>query len=123
MKLFGREIRIEFYDPAPPNLRADLSTQLRDALGLDNDPAIDALAAARDMAQELAQGREAIRSVTHLHMGVSNNGQVICGHCSGLDDQGTTDNSPIGYPCDTVKRIWEANTEQPAEPKQEGRPA
>lgn len=75
------------------------------ALGLDNDEAIDVLAAARDMRQELDQARETIRSVRHIHRGDSHQGRVVCAECSALDDQGTTDNSPVAHPCDTVKAL------------------
>lgn len=44
-------------------LRRDLSAQLRDALGLDNDPAIDALGAARDMAKDRERLRETLAEV------------------------------------------------------------
>jgi hypothetical protein len=93
-----------------PAARAELC----EALGLDKDEAIDVPAAARDMAQELARSREAVRSVVELHQGVSHRGQAICGHCSAWDERAPdagTDNSPVDYPCATVKRIWEANGE------------
>lgn len=92
-------------------------SQIRDALGLDNDPSIDLLSSARDICRELDQAHGAIRSVLHIHRGEGHRGQAICAHCSALDDQGSTDNSPIGYPCDTVKRIWEAGAQRPTEPE------
>lgn len=91
--------------------RTAMRARLREALGLDNDEGIDVLAAARDMAQELGQKREAIRSIIHLHRGESHEGQAICVECSAYDGWTTTGNEPVGYPCDTVRRIWEANGE------------
>lgn len=91
--------------------RTAMRASLREALGLDNDEGIDVLAAARDMRHDLGQSREAIRSVVHLHRGESHKGQAICVECSAYDGWTTTGNPPVTYPCDTAKRIWEANGE------------
>lgn len=90
-------------------------SRVRDALGLDNDPGIDLPGSARDIRRELDQAREAIRSVLHIHRGEGYRGGAICVHCSALDDQGSTDNAPVAYPCDTVRRISDAKAEQQAE--------
>jgi hypothetical protein len=85
--------------------RDEYRAAMRDALGIDNDEGIDVLFAVRGMRRELDQAREAIRSVLHIHRGESHRGRTICAHCSALDDQGTTDNPPVAYPCDTVTAL------------------
>jgi hypothetical protein len=45
---------------------------------------------------------EAVGAVRQLHRPADHCGQTICAHCSSLDEQGTTDNAPVPYPCATV---------------------
>jgi hypothetical protein len=54
----------------------------------------------------------AVSTVFHLHHRAEHHGQIICAHCSALDGQGTTDNPPVLYPCDTIKAL-------PGRPEQE----
>jgi hypothetical protein len=48
---------------------------------------------------------DAVYAVAGLHQAAPHQSQTICAHCSALDDQGTTDNAPVAWPCATVAAL------------------
>lgn len=118
-------------DGAAPSLRWRLDSelaqrrnfvaQLGDALGLDNDPAINLVEAAREIRLDRDAKTDRMQTAAQLHPRIEHRGQTICGHCSAWDgpQYDSTDNSPIEWPCDTIKALTGYTEETTPEPGHE----
>jgi hypothetical protein len=88
--------------------RRDFITRLSAALGIKGDnPAIDFVELARTLRSDHDAKQARMEAAAQLHQHVEHRGQTICGHCSAWDgtEYGSTDNSPVLWPCDTIKAL------------------